>query len=68
MILMRAVIIIEAVITYGAKFYGIDIKAGGNIIEWAVFHETFYIFALLTDLMPYTLKVVRKDDWTLLLT
>jgi hypothetical protein len=62
MILMRAVIIIEAVITYGAKFYGIDIKAGGNIIEWAVFHETFYIFALLTDLMPYTLKVVRKDD------
>jgi hypothetical protein len=62
MIVMRGVIIVEAVITYGAKYYGIDIGAGGNIIEWAVFHETFYIFALLSEMMPYTLKVVRKDE------
>jgi len=62
MILLRAVIILEAIITYGSKYYKIDIGAGGNIIEWAVFHETFYIFALLTELMPYTLKVVKKDQ------
>jgi hypothetical protein len=62
MILMRAIIVIEGIITYGTKYYGIDIGAGRNIIEWAVFHETFYVFAVLTELMPYTLKVVRKDQ------
>jgi hypothetical protein len=41
--LLRAVIILEAIITYGSKYYKIDIGAGGNIIEWAVFHEEFLI-------------------------
>ena len=50
MILMRAIIVIEGIINYGTKYYGIDIGAGRNIIEWAVFHETFYVFALLTAL------------------
>ena len=63
MILFRAIIVLEGIITYGSKYYGIDIGAGRNIIEWAVFHETFYVFAVLTELMPYTLKVVRKDQW-----
>jgi hypothetical protein len=28
-----------------------------------VFHETFYLFAMLSEMMPYTMKVVRKDEW-----
>ena len=61
MIMLRAVLAIEGIITYGSKIYGINIGACGAFIEWAVFHETFYIFAVLSEIMPYTLKVVRKD-------
>jgi len=62
MIFWRAVLAIEGIITYGAKYYGVDIGAGSAFIEWAVFHETFYIFAMLSEMMPYTMKVVRKDE------
>lgn len=53
MILLRGALAIQGIISYGAKIYQIDIGAGGAFIEWLTFHETFYIFAILTEIMPY---------------
>ena len=61
LIMLRGLIVIQGIVTYGAKLYQIDIGAGSSIIEWSVFHETFYIFAILPDIMPFELKVVRAD-------
>jgi len=57
----RLFIYIEGVVKLGAKFYGIDIGAWSAFIEWSLFICTFYIFAVLSDLMPYQLKVVKKE-------
>jgi hypothetical protein len=59
--LCRLFIAIEAVVSIGTKVYGINIGAWGAFIEWSLFICTFYIFAVLSDLMPSQLKVVKQE-------
>lgn len=59
--LCRVFIIIEGVVKLGAKAYGYDLGAWSAFIEWSLFILTFYIFAVLSDLMPYQLKVVKQE-------
>ena len=57
--LCRIFIVLEGVVKLGAKAYGYDLGAWSSFIEWSLFICTFYIFAVLSDLMPYQLKVVK---------
>jgi hypothetical protein len=59
--LCRIFIAIEAVVSIGTKIYGIKIGAWSAFIEWTLFICTFYIFTVLSDLMPFQLKVVKQE-------
>jgi hypothetical protein len=62
LILCRAILFVEGVISLGSKYIHYDLHAYGAFIEWTVFIMTFYVFTLLSEVMPYELKVVRKDE------
>ncbi len=59
----RAVTVVLGVITLGAKIIGADIEPyGGCYIEWILFNLSFYIFAVLAEIMPYDDIVVPDDN------
>ena len=61
LILCRAAFFTMGVISLGAKYLHYELGVWGAILEWSIFNLTFVIFALLSDVMPYDLKVVRAD-------
>jgi hypothetical protein len=59
----RTATVVLGVLTLGAKISGYDIKQyGGDWIEWILFNMSFYIFAVLADIMPYDAIVVPDDS------
>jgi hypothetical protein len=58
----RAITVVLGVITLGAKVTGADIGPYSSWIEWILFNLSFYIFAVLANIMPYNDTVVPEED------
>lgn len=58
----RLLTIVLGVITLGNKFVHADIDPYGSWIEWILFIMSFYIYALLSSVMPYTDVVVPEKQ------
>lgn len=61
LLLCRVVLVILGVISLGSKYMRYDIGVYSAYIEWIVFNLTFVVFAILAQVMPYELKVVKAD-------
>ena len=59
---LRTMTLILGVISLGNKIVNVDIDPYGSWIEWILFITSFYIYAILASLMPYTDVVVPEKE------
>lgn len=60
LMICRAILFVESCVSMYTKINRIEIGVWGAFIEWTVFCMTFVVFAILSMVMPYELKVVPK--------
>jgi hypothetical protein len=62
LVFCRLVTIVLGVTTLGAKVIGKDIDPYSAYIEWTLFNLSFYIFGVMSNIMPYEDVVVPEDS------
>ena len=58
----RMIMIVLGVVTLGSKVLGYNINPYSSYIEWVLFNMSFFIFCVLSNIMPYDSKVVPQKD------
>lgn len=58
----RAITVVLGVVTLGAKVLSINIDPYSAYIEWGLFNMSFFIFAVLGNIMPYNSVVVPEKQ------
>jgi hypothetical protein len=61
LITCRTITLVLGAITLGAKITGYKIGVYSAYIEWTLFNLSFYIFGVLSQIMPFEL-VVEKEE------
>ena len=64
LVLCRLITVVLGAITLGSKAISKNIDPYGSYIEWILFCLSFYIFALISTIMPYDDVVVPAEEET----
>ena len=62
LVFCRLVTVVLGVVTLGAKVIGKNIDPYSAYIEWALFNLSFYIFGVMSNIMPYEDVVVAQEE------